>query len=294
MRIRTATALACAAVLTALAPLARAGGIPYELDPEASFTQGCYPPCLCALVFADDVTGTFDLTLLGSTPDGYDHYALDVVDWTIAIGSQTLRATGTGLYDVGGQFIPQERLQLDLSIDGGPLEHFDSGLVVGGSAFPRIDVVVSMNGMVCYDRVFRVAATPVPVGTPYCTGAPNSVGAGAAIDAVGSAVVADNDLHLLATGAPPIMPGLFLFGSASAQLPFGDGFLCVQPPLGRLQPPILTDPEGCVLRTLDLSAPPAAGKLLPGTTWYFQLWYRDPPGGPAGFNTTNGTAVDLL
>ncbi len=45
------------------------------------------------------------------------------------------------------------------------------------------------------------------------------------------------------------------------------------------------------LRPVDLTAPPAAGELLPGTHFGFQFWYRDPAGGPFGFNSSNSKDV---
>jgi hypothetical protein len=45
-------------------------------------------------------------------------------------------------------------------------------------------------------------AASVPLGTSYCTAAPNSVGPGATITAIGSGVVAQQDLGLVAQGGP--------------------------------------------------------------------------------------------
>jgi hypothetical protein len=33
---------------------------------------------------------------------------------------------------------------------------------------------------------------------------------------------------------------------------------------------------------------PLVGPILPGSTWYFQYWFRDPLGGGAGANLTDG------
>jgi hypothetical protein len=45
-------------------------------------------------------------------------------------------------------------------------------------------------------------------------------------------------------------------------------------------------------RAIDLNAPPLAGRLLPGATWNFQAWFRDPGAGSAGFNSS--TALSIL
>jgi hypothetical protein len=35
------------------------------------------------------------------------------------------------------------------------------------------------------------------------------------------------------------------------------------------------------------------GHIHPFATWNFQFWYRDPLGGPAGFNFSDGLEVTL-
>ncbi len=42
---------------------------------------------------------------------------------------------------------------------------------------------------------------------------------------------------------------------------------------------------------LNFTAPPAGsglGAITPGSTWYFQFWYRDPLGGGPAFNLSDG------
>ena len=51
-------------------------------------------------------------------------------------------------------------MQLDLRVGDQPVQHFDSGLVVGGGGFPELDVRVSVNGQFCYDTVIDVIASP--------------------------------------------------------------------------------------------------------------------------------------
>ncbi len=129
------------------------------------------------------------------------------------------------------------------------------------------------------------------IGVNYCTGAPSSAGVGARILALGSEVVADNDLTLVATDLPNSVFGLFFFGSTRIQVPFGDGFRCVGGSVWRLQPPVNSGGNGTALRNVDLSANPAAGRIIPGATTTFQFWFRDTQGGPAGFNLTDATEV---
>jgi len=235
-----------------------------------------------------------DVTFIGSTPDWFDHYAVRNVDWVLVFGGQQIHVTGSGQYDIGGPVALLHRLRLDLSFDGNPPRTFDSGLLQGGYTFPKLDLLISLDGMVCFDEVFGVRASPLDVGTAYCTSTPNSTGMAAALAAAGSPVVANNAFSLVATQAPAGRLGLFFFGQGQQQTPFGDGFLCVSSSVHRVPPAIVVDAAGVAWRTLDLTSPPAAGLLTSGSTWSFQFWFRDPPGGPAGFNLTHGLQVDFL
>lgn len=286
--------IAIVALVLCAPAFGQGSAVTYQLDPESGYTEGCYPPCHCPLFFADDLTGSFDLTFIDSTPDHFDHYAASAVDWSLNFGGQIVHVTGSGLYDIGGEVALTHRLQLDLSMDGGALEHFDSDLVPIPSSFPRIDITVSMNGMVCFDKVFDVHAGPVTLGDTYCASNPNSTGAAAVLSATGSAVVADDDFTLLAHGAPAGVFGIFFFGPQQAQVPFGEGVLCVGGSILRFNPPIQTDGLGNVVRPVDLGAPPAEGRIVPGSGWNFQFWFRDTQGGPAGFNLSSAVHVDFL
>ena len=129
-------------------------------------------------------------------------------------------------------------------------------------------------------------------GTTYCVGAPNSAGPGASIGWSGSTSLAQNDFVLLATGAPAFKTALFVYGSAQVQVPLGDGFRCIAGAVKRVLPAGTTDGAGSFSRHLDFTQPPAnagSGQILPGSTWNFQLYYRDPQGpGGSGINLSNG------
>ncbi len=137
------------------------------------------------------------------------------------------------------------------------------------------DVTVSyVTGSSCNDPV------------NYCIAAPNSVGPGAIMDWYGSVDVAQNDFHLLVSGAPSGQFGLFFYGPGQQQVPLGDGFLCVGGSLKRLGV-VTTDIFGQATDQLDL---PASG-LQNGDQRSFQFWYRDVAGGPAGNNLSDGLDV---
>ena len=108
------------------------------------------------------VKGTFVLTPTGF--DGlFNTYAVTDVNWLVSIGGTDTVVTGSGTYKFGGEFALQQELSLDLQVGGDKAQHFDSGLVTGPAPFPDIKVTISVNGQVCFDTVFEVSASPVPL-----------------------------------------------------------------------------------------------------------------------------------
>ncbi len=147
-------------------------------------------------------------------------------------------------------------------------------------------------------------ALPAPSGSgncgwvTYCVTAPNSQGAGATVTALGSTSIAANDFVLHAAAAVPNQFGLFYYGASQIQAPFGDGVRCVGAGgigIFRLSPAQLGNFVGEITRPVNFGAPPTnagPGAIQPGSTWNFQLWYRDPAGpGGSGFNLSNGLSA---
>ena len=137
-------------------------------------------------------------------------------------------------------------------------------------------------------------------GTTYCTTSPNSAGPGALMEYTGLPSIAAGNLRLVATGAPAGHFGLFYYGLAQISVPFGEGVRCVGgggSGIFRILPPILSDPSGTFHLLLDFDSPPlggsGAGVIEPASTWNFQLWYRDPAGGPSGFNFSDALQIDF-
>jgi len=152
---------------------------PYALLPESTFQQGCFPPCLCPVGVLRPISGAFALVDLAQGPL-FTEFAGVNVDWLVApfsgaSGSEGIRVTGFGTYRVGGEFAAQQQLRLDLRVGAAAQAHFDSGLGLGGGDFPRIDIVVSVNGGVCHDIVIDLHAVPADeVTSPTGRGPVNS------------------------------------------------------------------------------------------------------------------------
>jgi len=133
--------------------------------------------------------------------------------------------------------------------------------------------------------------------TNFCIANPSSAGLPARISGLGTTSVARNDFTLAVRDSVPSMFGVFFYGPNQIQVPFGLGFLCVGAGgvgLFRLNPPILGDGLGYLTRLVDFTQFPAAsgtGAILPGATWRFQWWYRDPAAGAPFFNLSDGVSA---
>jgi len=132
--------------------------IGYSLSPGSEFRTGCFePPCACGPV-QNPMTGTFALIRRPSTPP-FANYDVVGVHWVVQFLVGVVTITGAGSYRVGGSGVVQQQLSLDLVVGGGPVRHFDSGLVAGGSDFPRIEADISIYGGIgCGDTTLIVRA----------------------------------------------------------------------------------------------------------------------------------------
>jgi hypothetical protein len=126
-----------------------------------------------------------------------------------------------------------------------------------------------------------------PLGLSYCTAFQNSSGAPAQMAATGSTSLSANNLVLSAAPVPSSTFGLFLYGPQTAFINFGGAIKCVGGPTRRLP---LTGSGGTtsLSHSVNLLTGPAAGVLVPGTTWYFQAWFRDTGFGNASTALSDG------
>lgn len=124
----------------------------------------------------------------------------------------------------------------------------------------------------------------------YCQGLPNSTGQVAGIHASGSLVVTNNNFTLNADNVPAGQNGIFFYGAGQISLPFGNGIRCIDGTLYRL-PVVTASNMGTASYTPDLTNLPPGGEIISGSTWNFQLWYRDPAAGGANYNATEGLSV---
>ncbi len=133
-------------------------------------------------------------------------------------------------------------------------------------------------------------AVPCPTPQNYCSTSPNSVGLGSILGFQGSPRISTNNFEVIATGLPPNSSGLFYYGTATLQQPFGNGLRCVGGAAFRLGI-LVADFFGDAHQPLDI--PNLPGAITAGQTRYFQYWYRNPAGGGSGFNLSDGLQVQF-
>lgn len=175
-------------------------------------------------------------------------------------------------------------------------------------------------GTACFDGVILGPSCDGPF-EPFCIpadcpcsspstnggGCVNSTGNGGVLSHAGSNSVAADDFVLVASNLPPNQFALFIMARSyePVAMDLGSGVLCVgglQNKIIRIRPVAMTDAAGTAstapgLVALSCSgqlADPALSCISPGSSFDFQLYYRDPAFvGPCGepSNLTNGLRV---
>jgi hypothetical protein len=140
-------------------------------------------------------------------------------------------------------------------------------------------------------NAFPIAVLPCPTPTNFCTASPNSFSpTGATLTFSGGTLIPDNNFVLQSfADIPPNKTCLAFYGmNTSINVVFGDGRRCIANPFYRIYPVQMSNVFGDVEYPVDLNTLPAAGQIHAGETWGFQIMYRDPANGGAGFNSTDG------
>lgn len=219
---------------------------------------------------------TFDLAAdpFGGGTDTIGSAKFDYVAWQDSIATLRIQF----LFD--SQNVPFNSLPIEVT-------GFPNPSLASSVASDHLPVVVDLE--------LPHGACPAPQS--YCVAAQNSTGLSAFIGWAGSTSLAANDLVLDVQGGVPGQFGLFYYGPAQIQVPFGDGFRCVGSGgvgIFRLNPPAQMGFFGDVVRPLDYTQPPLAsgpGQVTVGSRWFLQFWYRDPAAGLSGFNFSDGLDV---
>ena len=88
----------------------------------------------------------------------------------------------------------------------------------------------------------------------------------------------------------PSVDGIFYYGSSETSQPFGNGFRCIGGSTFRL-PILQIDIFGFASYDIDFNNLPSGGGISGGDTVKFQFWFRDPAGGGAAYNLSDGLSA---
>jgi hypothetical protein len=131
----------------------------YQLAPTSNFNRGCFGPCLCPVLIAGELTGSFELAPLKPTKL-FTRYSVTNVSWDV-IDSQGIvvhKISGNGIYEIGKGVPLMQQMTLFLSIDGEQPVTFDSGLVPEQTPFP--DISISIFNGTCFGSWMTINAIP--------------------------------------------------------------------------------------------------------------------------------------
>lgn len=138
------------------------------------------------------------------------------------------------------------------------------------------------------------------IGTNYCSPNANSTGGPGTIIATGSAVPANNNVVLAASGLPLNSFGFFLTSLTQGFIPNAGGSqgnLCLGGAIGRYVGPGQVRNSGAtgsfslMINLNQTPTPTGFVSVAAGQTWNFTTWYRDSVGGLATSNFTDGYTV---
>jgi hypothetical protein len=179
------------------------------------------------------------------------------------------------------------------------LDYYEPGLeITGDTTSVATVVVVPEPQTTCFGD-----GTSAPCGcgnelpsTPG--GCANGLGFGAVLSASGAADTA-NDTLVLTADFVTAQPGLMFQGENSINggpgVTFGDGIRCCGTGVLRLEVIFGQHPQPTsVSTTVTISQHPGQDLgAMPGTTFCYQYWYRDPTGTPCGstFNFSNAVRI---
>jgi hypothetical protein len=128
------------------------------------------------------------------------------------------------------------------------------------------------------------------VGHQYCTANPNSTGFAADLTASGTASSSAGNLQL--TSAPvPNQNGVFFHGMNQTQVPFGNGYMCVQGGITRGE--VVAASGNSASYRYDNSNTAHSMSAFIGSSRQFQHWFRDPMGGGSSFNLSNAISITI-
>lgn len=258
-----------------------------------------------AVYFNDAGQVLFNTTLSGGTSPGTSLWL-----WDQAAGLRAIILVGDTVTLPAGVKVVSGYSALEVSNTDG-----------AGQAFSHNGTIAARVDFTGGARAIMILKLPNTISTAFCSGdgtdaaCPcSNVGlagrgcentsstGGASLSTSGLASVSADTLKLTSSNAVPFGPGLYYEGDMKANpsapfgVPFGNGLRCAGGATNRLEI-AFADAAGMASTTVALGA---FGAAVAGTTYHYQLWYRDGAvggtlgtcvGTAAGFNFSNARSL---
>jgi hypothetical protein len=130
--------------------------------PPSEFDWGCMGACACPVFIQAPMSGAFTLVRRATDPATQaTTYDVRNVHWKAPRSDgATSVMLGSGVYTRMATDPPTDRMTLDLAFDGGPVQHFDSGVRQVGVSFPEIRTELRLHESICFDSLLAVDANP--------------------------------------------------------------------------------------------------------------------------------------
>ena len=220
--------------------------------------------------------------------DGYDDFMISTPDTSVA--------SGTGFANIYSGFDGHLLYQLT---SHNPNDAFGTSIAKIGdvNGDGAIDYVVggytgSQLNQSDIGLVYVLSLAPTYAN--YCTSTPNSTGAAALLRGSGYGTVSNNDLVLTATQLPHNQSGIMIASHSQGTGTLGNGNLCLAPKIWRINTAFNSGATGTIVAPVNHNLAPWNSLLVPGSTWNFQIWYRDAAAGGAGCNSTDGVQATFV
>lgn len=125
----------------------------WRLAAPSDFTQGCFDPCQCPLVFLDSLRGEFRLSLV-TVGDVFDFYDVEAMSLLAPQLQWSFDGTGQFLFS---QHLGQLSMNVTLRGPGETSSDFHAQATVPFNP-DTMDLSLNINDLVCYDTLLHVVA----------------------------------------------------------------------------------------------------------------------------------------